>query len=142
MPYKALLHLLANVYWPSCTKVFVLLSLQDSICQALDSMLGVCHRQTELLALCKGSEHAEKVALLHLSATGDIVHSLNRGVDVQKCDAFTKKKATAVKRPSQQQPEMRPRSQPHPEHQPANGGEVLHREWTLLVAVLTAMMLV
>lgn len=66
---------------------------QQNLCEALDNMLSVCQRQTDFLAKCKGTQHAEYVRKLHLSSTADIVHSLNKNVDVQKCSVFSRKTA-------------------------------------------------
>ena len=64
----------------------------NDLCDALDNMLSVCHRETKLLATCKGEGHALKVERLHLRATADIVKSLNQRADVAKCEVFQEKK--------------------------------------------------
>ena len=59
-------------------------------------MLTVCRRQIKSLAECKGQEHAEHVQMLHLSSTADVVHSINKKVDVEQCSVFTRKVAIPV----------------------------------------------
>lgn len=63
------------------------------VCNSLDNMLAVCQQQKERLAECKGHAHAQKISILHLSVTADIVAQLNPRADVEKCAVFTQKKA-------------------------------------------------
>ncbi len=53
-------------------------SLGD-LCRELESMLGVCGRESEMLGRCKGREHAKYMEQLHLSAAAGMLAAFGKG---------------------------------------------------------------